>query len=293
MKSHFLTLAVLFISQSTFASSLPEALGFDASMEAVGQVLSSPALPSLDNEGFSVTPLYGTVSMEGVDETVILMDGTETTYENRGELKGDIAGLTLNYSGDGDLGFFITAAGARVGGDMKSSILGTNFDVRDVSAQSYVSALGAQYRVVGTAKSIFAMGIFGGPAIIQSKTSATFVQNNGDTTKVTLDPNLQGIYFGLQLMLRFGEFRVNPYMNFLGNPNGTCQVPSYEGAAYPTAQYNTCSNGEHGIDTFATTGGSGINVGYGRFQFGILQWGGTGSPSLRTTRLMFSYRIGL
>jgi hypothetical protein len=288
-----LTTLSIFMTHSALAAGFPEALGFSASMEAVAQVLSSPALPSLDNEGLSATPLFGTVQMEGVDETVTLMNGTSATYTNRGELKGDVAGLTLNYSGNGDLGFFLTTAWAQVGGDMRSTILSSTFDVRDISAESYVGAIGAQYRVVGTAKSSFAMGIFGGPAYISSKTSEHFIQSNGSTTKVELDPQLQAFYFGLQMMIRFKEFRINPYLNVLESSNKTCQLPSYTGDPYPLAQYNICQNGDHGIDTMTALAGTGVNVGYGRFQIGLLQFGGSTTQSLKATRLMFSYRIGL
>lgn len=296
MNSHIARLALaasLLSSLTASASNLPEAIGFDASMEAVGQVLSSPALPSLDNDGFSITPLYGIVKMEGVDETVTSEGLGESVYENRGELKGDIAGLTFNYSGKGDLGVFLTTAWSRVDGDMQTSAFGNTSDVRDISAQSFVGALGLTYRAVGTDKSTFALGLFGGPAYISSTTSAKFFHEDGTVTKVTLNPKMNAIYFGLQLMFRFGEFRLNPFLNLLGNPSVGCEKPTYEGDPYPIAQYNRCMNGDPGISTIAAIGGSGINIGYGRFQLSLIQIGGSGSQSLKSTPLMISYRIGL
>jgi hypothetical protein len=264
-------------------------------MEAAGQVLSSPALPSLDNDGiFSISPLYGTVKIEGAEETSAMPDGTPLTIQNHGTVQGQVAGLTLNYSGKGDLGYFAIAAWSKVNGDMASniSIFNADTDVRNISAESTIGALGLTYRLIGDAKSMFAMGVFGGPAVIKSKTSSE-IYHTGGVTKVTVNPDITGYYLGFQFTLRFGEFHINPYLNILGNPNPQCLKPEYAGAAFPSAQWNTCDNGEHGVSTFAVLAGNGINVGYGRFQFGVATQGGTGTQSLKTTPLMFSFRIGL
>lgn len=284
-------------SQKAFSGNLPEVTGFDAALEAASQVFSSPALPSLDNEGFSITPLYGTVTVEGVNETATVDPGGTIDITNEGELKGDVAGLSVNYSGKGDLGFFIFVAASRVQGDMTTTSVGeissTTSNIRDISAQSTIETLGLNWRFAGNAKSKSAMGLFGGPAFIQSKTSARFDQADGTSTKVILNPDLSGIYLGLQAMFRWSEFRLNPYLNVLFSPSQRCVVPTYEGDPYPVGQYNTCQNGEHGVDTVAFLHGIGINGGYGRFQFGLASQGGGSNGALKAKALMFSFRIGI
>jgi hypothetical protein len=274
--------------------------GFDTALEAAAQVFSSPALPSLDNEGFSITPLYGTVTVSGQNETATIESGGQTSsidISNEGELKGDVAGLSLNYSGKGDLGFFVFIAGSRVNGDMTTTTVGaalnTATKIRDISAQSTIETFGLNWRFIGDAKSKFAMGIFGGPAFVQSKTSATFDQADGTSTKVLLDPNLSALYLGLQMMFRLGEFRINPYLNLLASTSEKCEQPTYEGDPYPVGQYNRCQNGEKGVDTRAGIYGSGINAGYGRFQFGLISEGGGTNGAFKAKALMFSYRIGI
>jgi hypothetical protein len=294
-KSICLLLIITIFSSRAFSLSYPESFAFETSMEAAGQVLSSPALPSLDNDAvFSISPLAGTVKVEGVDESDSLPDGSTLSLQNRGTVNGQVAGLTLNYSGKGDLGFFAITAWSKVQGDMASynQTFSVNTDVRNISAETYVGAIGLTYRLVGSAKSKFALGIFGGPAFIKSKTTSDIYHSAG-VTSVTVNPDISGYYLGLQFTIRIGEFHINPYVNMLGNPNSQCLVPSYSGADYPTAQWNKCANGEHGLTTFAVLAGSGINIGYGRFQFGVATQGGTGSPSLKTTPLLFSFRIAL
>lgn len=256
-------------------------------------MLSSPALPSLDNDGvFSISPLYGTVKIEGRDENTTLTDGTAVTIQNQGTVKGQVAGLTFNYAGKGDLGYFAITAWSKVNGDMASSNFNINTDVRNISAESYIGAIGLTYRFIGDAKSRFAMGVFGGPALITSKTSSD-IYHSGGITKVTVNPDITGYYLGFQFTLRIGEFHINPYLNLLGNFNSQCIKPQYGGAAYPSGQWNKCDNGDHGLSTIAVLAGNGINIGYGRFQIGVATQGGTATQSLKTTPLMFSFRITL
>lgn len=288
----FSALSALFFSSHVLA--YPESTAFETSMEAAGQILSSPALPSLDNENMSLTPLVGIVTMEGITEEASLENGDPLRIENRGTVKGQIAGLSFNYSTKGDVGYFALLGMGRVEGDMASYIgaFSTTSDVRNISAQSLVGAVGLTYRLIGDQKSKFAMGIFAGPAFIKSTTTSQ-VHHDSGVTKVTVNPDISGYYFGLQFAFRFGFLRINPYMNILGNPGVQCLKPEYSGDTYPTQQYNRCDNGEHGVSTFAVLGGSGINVGYGRFQIGLVQSGGTGQQSMKTTPLLLSFRVSL
>lgn len=282
------------ISTQAFAIGYPESTAFEMSMEAAGQILSSPALPSLDNNGKSLSPLVGIVTMEGIREEGTLANGDPLIIDNSGTVNGQLAGLTFNHSGKGDLGFFGMLGYSKVTGEIKSviSTFAYTTDVRDISAQSLVGAAGLTYRLIGDDKSTFAMGVFGGPAFISSEASANIHHDTG-VTKVTTKPNISGVYFGLQLALRFGKFRINPYMNVLGNSDPQCIKPDYSGDAYATAQYNRCDNGEAGVMTFAVLGGTGINIGYGRFQFGLVQTGGTGQQSLKSTPILFSFTASL
>jgi hypothetical protein len=291
---YFLLLVSLLTVTQASAFNQPEVLGFDAANEAAAQVFSSPALPSLDNEGNSLTPVYGTVKMEGADVDVTTTDtGANSTVYNSGEIKGEVAGLTFNHSGQGDLAFFAMAAWSRVSGDMTSIFEGRTTEVHDISAQSYIGVAGLSYRVVGTAKSFYALGLFAGPAFINAKTSVRIQQSDGKSTTVTLNPETQAAYVGMQMMFRPGLFRINPYLNILANTKFSCYQPTYEGDAYPDSQYNLCQNGDRGVTAFAGLVGVGINIGYGRFQFGLVHTGSGGDPSLKSTSLVLSFRIGL
>ena len=292
----FFLLASLISVQPAIASNLPEVIAFDAANEAAAQIFSSPALPSLDNEGASITPLFGVVTMEGVDETAMVQDGPEFTIHNKGEIKGNVAGLSFNFSGQGDLGFFATAAWTKVSGEMHSSydhVVSVVNDIRDISAETYIGVVGLNYRLVGTAKSFFALGVFGGPAMISSKTSAKFVHADGTSTNVKLDPETTAAYIGLQMMFRPGNFRINPYLNLLGNTSVGCYKPTYEGDPYPAGQYNQCMNGEPGVSAFAGIVGAGINVGYGRFNFGLVQSASGTNQAFKSKPLVFSLRVPL
>ncbi|UOF02459.1 hypothetical protein [Bdellovibrio reynosensis] len=282
------------LSSRAFAIGYPESAAFEMSMEAAGQILSSPALPSLDNDGKSLSPLVGTVKMEGIREEGTLANGDPLIVENSGTVTGHVAGLTFNYSGKGDLGFFGMLGYSKVQGEMSSTVstFAYTTDVRDISAQSLVGAAGLTYRLIGDDKSTFTLGVFGGPAFISSEASANIHHDTG-ITKVTTKPNISGMYFGLQLAFRFGKFRINPYLNALGNSDPQCIKPDYSGADYAVGEYNRCDDGTPGVTTFALIGGSGINIGYGRFQFGLVQSGGTGTQSLKTTPLMLSFRASL
>jgi hypothetical protein len=263
-------------------------------MEAAGQILSSPALPSLDNDGTSITPIYGIVKIEAQNEEATLDTGEPLPIENHGTMNGQIAGLTFNRSGSGNLGIFAILGWAKVAGDLTSYTpkYDQTTDVRNISAETYAGAAGLTYRLIGDQKSTFAMGIFGGPAMIKSKSTSQIYHSAG-ITEVSTKLDINGYYLGLQFVIRLGGFRINPYLNVMGNPNPQCMKPEYKGDAYPFEQWNKCQNGEHGVDTFAVIAGSGINVGYGRFQFGLLQQGGTGTQALKAKPLIFSLRIGI
>jgi hypothetical protein len=286
---------VLFVP-STFAQSYPEAIAFENSLEAVGQVLSSPALPSLDNDGrFSITPVLGIVKIEGVDYTTVnLSNNVTSNNEVHGTTNGQVAGLTFNYSGSGDVGLFAIGAWSKVTGEMSLKPSGTSVttDTREILGESYIAAAGLTYRFIGDAKSKFAMGVFGGPALIKSKTSAN-IYHSGGVTKTSVDPDLSGVYVGMQFTVRLGEFRINPYVNLLGNFNAECLQPQYSGSTYSASTYNTCNNGNRGVTALAMMAGAGINVGYGRFQFGLITKGGSSSSGLKATPLMLSFRISL
>lgn len=292
----FSILFSLLFLPAALAQSYPEAIAFETSLEAVAQVLSSPALPSLDNDGkFSITPVIGTVKIEGVDYTSVTTGtGAVNNNEVRGTANGHIAGMTFNYSGAGDFGFFAIGAFSKVTGSMTLKPTGTSVSVetRDIEGESYIGAAGVTYRLIGDAKSKFAMGLFGGPAIIQSKSSGNIHHTSG-ITKTRLDPQLSGAYIGIQFTVRMGEFRINPYANVLGNFNVECMKPEYVGASYAPASYNRCSSGEAGVTTLPMMAGAGINVGYGRFQFGLVTQGGSASSGLKATPLMLSLRISL
>jgi hypothetical protein len=289
---YFLLLSLISASKASAMGS-PEVRAYEAAIEATAQIFSSPALPSLDNDGASISPIYGTVKMEGQNEIWNSSTTGDYRVENNGEIRGEVAGLAYNYSGKGDFGFFATAAWSRVEGDMVSSSPTESFDLRDITAQNYVGVFGVNYRAVGTDKSFFALGFFGGPAFISAKTSSRIVYLNGTSTKVTLNPDTSALYLGMQMMFRKGNFRLNPYVNILGNTNMECYKPTYEGAPYVAAQHTRCSNGETGVSTVAVLAGAGLNVGYGRLNFGLWSVAGGANGSLKSTPLIFSLRIGL
>jgi hypothetical protein len=288
--------AAVLSPRRAFAQTYPESIAFETSMEAVGQVLSSPALPSLDNDGrFSITPVLGIMKIEGVDySSTNQTTGVSSNNEVRGNANGKVAGMTFNFTGSGDLGYFAIAAWSKVEGEISTKYSGSSItnEVRNISAESYIAAAGITYRLMGDAKSTFAMGLFGGPALIRSKTSADIYHTAG-ITNTRVDPNISAAYLGIQFTIRLGEFRINPYANVLGSLDVQCLKPQYSGSPYVTSTYNTCDDGTQGVSTLAMIAGAGINVGYGRFQFGLITKGGSPSPGLKTTPLMLSLRISL
>ena len=95
---------------------------------------------------------------------------------------------------------------------------------------------------------------------------------------------------GTQMTFRFGNFRLNPYVNLMTTLDFDCLKPTYEGDPYPNRYYNRCENGENGINSYAGIFGAGINAGYGRFIFGLTSTASGFNQAFKSKPLMLSFR---
>jgi hypothetical protein len=291
MRKYVFALSIAFVllnAAQSSAGGITYLVGSEAAVEATAQVFASPALPSLDNEVRRLTPMVGLVSVKGVDDTADIPPGQSTSVYD-GELKGNLASLTFSSSGNGDFGYFVVFAGTKLFGAMTSTYGGKTDYVKDISSTGYTGIAGASYRMIGDAKSGFALGVFAGPGAMSVKSNQTVVQSDATTANVSTDSKFYGVYGGIQLLFRLSQFRINPYVTTFKDLTDHCRNDvTVQGNALLTAY---CINGQQGFEVDASILGVGLNIGNGPFNLNVYSEGIGTHHYLKATSYALSYGI--
>ena len=271
------------------AGGLPYLIGTEASIEAIAQAFASPALPSLDGDGQKLTPMFGVVTITGVDDSGDLPPGTNTSIYN-GQVKGNVASLTYASVGKGDFGYFVVFAGTKLtGGSMTAKWSSGTDTVTNISATGYTATAALSYRLIGSEKSIFALGLFAGPAYMSVSATENVVQAGGTPASVSFDGSFHGLYYGLQLELRIADFKLNPYLTSYTDLGDHCRQDLNVQSQLPVT--SLCLGGQPGYDIDTTMWGVGINVGYGPFTLNVDSEGNGVHRYLKAKSYALSYGI--
>ena len=266
-------------------------IGAEVSAAIAQQLLAGPPLPNLDGEGTTATAQIGYAQALLQDSTTVV-GGSQFTYN--GEVKGNTGGLALTHSGKSDLGFFLFAIGSGVKGDVQTQIDGTpDYTLKNITSDSYALAAGATYRLIGDAKSKFALGVLGGPAYVKIQSKLSFVPPSGmsaPTVDYTMEPTTYGWYQGLQFVLRMGAFRFNPYMVMMVPLSDSCQpIQTSDGTSANSMTCKDTSRTGH-ADFFTRLVGLGLFIGYGGFRVNVYSRSEMQTPYIRLSS--YSASIG-
>jgi hypothetical protein len=284
---------ILFFISKGHAQSV--GIGADAAIAGVQNLLVSPALPSLDGGKFIISPQIGTTEAiaDGSDATTG-PNGTTGTYNYKGNLKGNLAGLSLTVNTKGDFGYFLFLYGINVSGEYTGTMDDEQvvLTLRNIKSTGYVGVAGINYRIVGDDQSTFAMGTFAGPSIANVTSSLDFnypALNKPGTS--TLDTSLPGLFFGFQFMWRMGKFRINPYL--VGNidlASDTCKPLKLDQDDPSILMSLQCYGGKSpGVDVENNFAGTGLNVGYGGFKFNLYAQNAREYYPLKVSSFSLSY----
>lgn len=246
-------LAITFLfSQLAFAQS-PK-LAADFSVAISQSLLSAPPLPSLDRHERALIPQGGVVS---ASVKTISSDAGETTFDKG--VDGYSYGLGLVLPANDAVSFYLFAMGSEATGETQASRNGMPlYSVRDIRTRSYAGAGGLSYRFWGSDESVMALGLFAGGAYLKIE-SESLAQSGNIWAKYYFDPGYYGLYQGLQLMIRLGPVRINPYVLYFANLEKSCQRLTADGVP----SMDTTCDGETGkVETHATFKGYGLNFGF-------------------------------
>lgn len=276
------------------ANGLDDALGLEASIQAASQAFASPALPSLDNSGPILRPMIGSVSVAGVDggDAASAPPGSFTPVYT-GQVQGQMASLTYNSSGGSDLGFFATLAWDHVTGNMAVSLQTNTDSISNISATAVIASTGLSYRAIGSATSIFAFGLFAGPAFMLTMNSETVTQSDGTNSQTSMSPNIYGYYAGAQAIVRIGKFFINPYVDYFNDLSNHCRQDTVQAGTSVNQVTTYCLSGQQGVEVDGSIFADGINIGWGPVHINVYSTGQGAESYLKATSYTLSYSFGI
>lgn len=228
-------------------------LAADFAVAITQSLMAAPPLPTLDRSRRVISPQGGTV-----EASVKPMQTSwgETRFDKG--VEGYSYGLGLIWPLSEDFSLYTFGMGSEASGETTATRNGSvDYTVRDIKTRSLVGAGGVNYRFMGTDSSILAWGVFLGGAYMKVY-SESRADNGNITTPYTFNPSYSGLYQGLQLMIRVGPLRINPYALYFANFGESCQ--SLYSAGVPTV--DSMCDGETGkVETHASFKGYGLNLG--------------------------------
>jgi hypothetical protein len=108
--------------------------------------------------------------------------------------------------------------------------------------------------------------------MIEAKSTAKYEDisaGGGASTKFTFNPEMRGLYTGLQTSLRIGNFRINPYAVIFTSSSPICQeVKGEPGGTIPIESFE-CEGQKGKLHSFATFPAVGLFLGYKSFRINV------------------------
>lgn len=271
----FLYLIVLKLLSSPVAhAEVSPTIGAQISVAAAQELLASPPLPSLENGGSkSIAPQAGymVANTSGHEDGETIGSVTIPGYDYKGKIEGGSAGVGFTSPPNGRIGWFGLMIGSYMKGDItiNDDTAGTA-RLKDITSKVLAGAAGISVRVLGESKSMFAVGLFAGPAFMKVESSFTVV-NTGINDRYKLNPLMYGPYGGLQAKLRLGNFLINPYVLYFDDLKRKCkkfdEMPNNQ-----NLQCESETNAEKrggGTDLDATFTAYGVFLGYKRLRLNV------------------------
>ena len=228
-------------------------LAADFSVAIAQSLMAAPPLPTLDRSRRVVSPQAGTVKA-----SVIKMSNAMGDIDFDKGVDGYSYGLGVVVPLAEEWSLFGFGMGSDASGETEAKQNGSAlYAVREIKTRALVGAGGLNYRFWGDDSSILAWGIFAGGAYMRID-SDSMAENGNIRTPYRFDPTYTGLYQGLQLMIRIGPLRINPYGLYFANFGESCQNIYSNGSA---ALDVTCRGQAGKVETHATFKGYGLNLG--------------------------------
>jgi hypothetical protein len=249
-------------------------IGVTVANAAIETIATSSPLPNLDGNGFVLTPQYGILKTELLDKPGVTDIYTpKPSYS--GAVNGTSIGLAVTLPSRGDFGFFLYGATAQQSGDFKIDYdIAPTVNYTDFNASGTFYFAAVQYRAIGDDKSRFALGVFAGPGYYAFRSRVTYNQVNATlpASTVTFNPSGIGPLLGLQLMVRLGNFRINPYMMGFTGATDKCQPIDIPAGGQLEKDLFTCEGKTASAEAPTGFGGLGLIVGYKNLRFRALSF---------------------
>jgi len=269
--------AILVFAENAKATNIGDPFpleGSTATFKAVGLVLLTSPLPSLDGGGkVMLTPSGGIMKVATTNDHAADLDALNPGFKFRyyGEATGQNAGLTLSFYLSDDFSFYALVGGAKLSGEYSKTVNDVpEHKLTEFSGQTIAGALGLQYRLVGNDTSTFALGLFAGPMYYSSESKAKYqkISSGPGITDVSAKPTGIGALLGMRMMFRIGGFRINPYLKMMGDLGDMCKKVDFSGGPVNSNDY-TCDDKPGYIGAPAFAGGLGLLIGYKSFMISV------------------------
>jgi hypothetical protein len=274
--SNFLSLAAtaLFIALFPLCAEAYPTIGATLANAAIETIATSSPLPNLDGNGLTMTPQFGILKTELINKPGVT-DIFSPKPNYSGEVNGNNIGLGITLPSRGNFSYFLYATSAQQSGEFKIDYdIAPTIHYTDFKASGAFAFVAVQYRLIGDDKSKFALGVFGGPGYYSFQSNVTYNQVNASlpASTVTFNPSGFGPLLGFQLMVRLGNFRINPYMMGFAGASKKCQPVEITGGGQLQNDSFTCG-GDAGYSEAPTGfGGLGLVLGYKNMRFRVLSF---------------------
>ncbi len=210
-------------------------IGAEMGVIVARKLFAAPPLPNLDGGGVTVSLLYGYVEAKS---KLSVFSSTGEPVASTGGASGNTAGISVSIPTKSDFGYFFFGIGNKITGDVSVTQSGVEtYRISNIQSDNFAGAAGLSYRWIGTDKSTFALAPFIGPYFMQIHSKSDFVPSTGigggSPTGFSVDPTMYGLFEGIQMILRLGPLRINPY--FLGSHDLSkrCRDVRVQGPATP------------------------------------------------------------
>jgi hypothetical protein len=247
-----------FLVQSAFATN--PMIGAEIGVVVARKLFAAPPLPNLDGGGVTVSVQYGYVDAKS---KLSVDGGGGAPIASSGGASGNTGGFGVSIPTKGNYGYFFFGIGNKIRGDVSVTQSGTEtYRISNIEADTFSAAGGISYRVIGTDKSFFALAPFIGPYYMQIHAMSDFVPSSsvggGAPTHFAVDPTMYGLFEGIQLILRMGPLRINPYLLASQDMSKQCRDVRVTGPATP-----------YGCELDGTMVGAGLFLGLGPIRLNV------------------------
>ena len=259
----------LCFSHRIFAQSWDPGTATRVSLALTQDMLAAPPLPSLESSGRPEVMVQASAVGARNSGEVYGSTGIHV-YDYIGAFNGSSYGLGFSTPSYGRFGFFLLALSNQVDGSMDTYQANRKYiiTIENITTRGYAGAAGVSYRLIGEAKSPFAVGIFLGPGYMKFENEYEGCQTGVGCQKYSTKPEFYGAYGGLQMKYRWNKAQVIPYVLHFRDTSDSCKKYTTK-VIYSNSYCDADSSRLYYMTMNGSFTGYGLILGYGNFKLNV------------------------